>query len=79
MSDTTVLTIALGLVAVLFGLLMTVLGWLGNKVYSILVEMATSLNTIKAELHQRISGLDHRVTIIETRLDITGKQRKDAP
>lgn len=77
MDDTSVLTLALALVAVLFGLLTTVLGWMGNKVYSKLDEMSKSLNTIKAELHQRIAGIDRRVTVIETRLELRSEQRHE--
>lgn len=77
MSDTFLLTIALGLVATLFGLLISLLSWIGSRLYGKLDEMSKSLNTIKAELHQRITGLDRRVTVIETRLDLKAEQHHE--
>lgn len=66
MADTIILTVACSLVATLFGLLVLVLGWLGNKIYTKLDEMSKSLIKIAGDLHERINGLDRRVTVIET-------------
>jgi len=60
------LTVAASLVATLFGLLVMVAGWLGNKLYAKLDEMSKSLNAMASELHMRINGLDRRLTVIET-------------
>lgn len=68
MNDATLLTAAMSLVAILFALLVSVLGWIGGKLYNKLDEMSKSLNVIKTELHQRISGIDRRVTVIETKM-----------
>jgi|JI6StandDraft_1071083.scaffolds.fasta_scaffold597121_2 biopolymer transport protein ExbB/TolQ len=73
MSDTVLLTIAASLVATLFGLLVTIIGWLGNKFYSKLDEISRNLVTMAGELHERINGLDRRVTVVETRVE----RRKD--
>lgn len=73
MSDTVLLTIAASIVATLFGLLVTIIGWLGNKFYSKLDEISRNLVTMAGELHERINGLDRRVTVVETRVE----QRKD--
>lgn len=67
MSETLMLTIAASLVATLFGLLVAVLGWLGSKIYTKLEEMATTMHAIAGDLHERINGLDRRVTVVETR------------
>lgn len=67
MSETMLLTIAASLVATLFGLLVAVLGWLGNKIYAKLDEMAKTMQEIAGDLHDRINGLDRRVTVVETR------------
>lgn len=67
MNDTMLLTIASGLVATMFGLLVAVLGWMGSRVYSKLDEMAKTMHSIAGELHNRINGLDRRVTIVETK------------
>ena len=73
MRDTVLLTIAASLVATLFGLLVTIIGWLGNKFYSKLDEISRNLVTMAGELHERINGLDRRVTVVETRVE----RRKD--
>lgn len=67
MSETVLLTIAASLVATLFGLLVAVLSWLGNKIYTKLEEMASTMHAIAGDLHERINGLDRRVTVVETR------------
>jgi uncharacterized protein YoxC len=67
MTETQLLTMAASLVATLFGLLVVILGWLGNKIYSKLDEMSGTMRSIEWDLHDRINGLDKRVTVIETR------------
>lgn len=66
MNDTVLLTIASSLVATLFGLLVLIVGWLGNKLYGKLDEMSKNLNTMAGELHNRINGLDRRLVVVET-------------
>lgn len=67
MSDHIILTIAAGLVATMFGLLCAILGWLGNRIYSKVDEMSGNLVKMAGELHDRINGIDRRVTVVETR------------
>lgn len=67
MSDTVLLTVAASLVATLFGVLVALLGWLGSKVYEKLSEISNNLVDMAGELHERINGLDRRVTVVETR------------
>lgn len=67
MTDTMLLTIAASLVATLFGVLVALLGWLGSKVYEKLSEISKNLVDMAGELHERINGIDRRVTVIETR------------
>lgn len=69
MSETQLLTIASSLVATLFGLLVTVLGWLGSKIYTKLDEMSNTMHSIASDLNERINDLDRRVTVVETRCD----------
>ena len=69
MSETQLLTIAASLVATLFGLLVTMLGWLGNKFYTKLDEISKNLVDMAGELHERINGLDRRVTKVETQCE----------
>ncbi len=70
MNETAMLTLAASLVATLFGLLIALLGWLGNKIYSKLDDMAATMHRISGELHDRINGLDRRVTVVETKCDV---------
>ena len=69
MTDTQLLTIAASLVATLFGLLVALLSWLGNKFYTKLDEISGNLVKMAGELHERINGLDRRVTKVETQCE----------
>ena len=69
MSDTQLLTLAASLVATLFGLLVTVLGWLGNKFYSKLDEISKNLIVMAGELHDRINGLDRQMQELINSID----------
>ena len=69
MSDTQLLAISASLVATLFGVLVTVLGWLGNKFYVKLDEISKNLVDMAGELHDRINGLDRRITKVETQCE----------
>jgi uncharacterized protein YoxC len=68
--NTTLLAIAGALVATTFGLLCAILGWLGNRVYQKLDEMGKTLHRIAGDLHEKINGLDRRVTVVETRCGV---------
>ena len=69
MNETQLLTIACMLVATLFGILVAIIGWLGNKFYTKLDEISKNLVTMAGELHDRINGLDRRTTILETKIE----------
>ena len=69
MSETTMLVVASSLVATLFGLLVAIIGWLGNKSYAKLDEISKNLITMAGELHDRINGLDKRLVRVETTID----------
>lgn len=69
MSDTLLLTLSSSLLATLFGLLILILGWLGNKTYNKLDEISTNLVKMAGELHTRINDLDTRLVKVETRLE----------
>lgn len=66
MSDTQFLSVLMSLVAALFGIIIMILGWLGNKMYSKLDEMNRTIPVILAELAGRVRDLDRRVSRIET-------------
>lgn len=69
MNDAELLKLAAFLVATLLGLLVTLIGWLGNKFYTKLDEISKNLQEMAGELHERINGLDRRVTRVETQFE----------
>ena len=69
MTETTMLVVASSLVATLFGLLVAIIGWLGNKFYAKLDEISENLITMAGELHDRINGIDKRLVRVETTID----------
>lgn len=70
MNETLLLTIASSLVATLFGLLVAVLAWIGNKIYTKLDDLNNTMRRVEGDLHNRITDLDRRVTRVEERQDI---------
>ena len=69
MNETLLLTIAASLVATLFGVLVAIIGWLGNKFYAKLDEISNNLIAMAGELHDRINGIDKRLVRVETTID----------
>ena len=69
MTDTQLLPLAASLVAPVFGLLVTIIGWLGTEFYTKLDEISKNIVEMAGELHERINGLDRRVTKVETRCE----------
>lgn len=65
--ETQLLTLAGMLVAALFGVLTTIVGWMGSRVIQKLEDVVDKLNEVAGELHERINGLDRRITVVETR------------
>lgn len=68
-------TIGIALIGAMFGLLILILGWMGNKVYNKIDEIGRSVHNIETDLHGKISALDRRVTTVETRVDMALKVR----
>ena len=58
---------ATSLVAVMFGLLCAIMGWVGNRVSVKLDELDAKISAMASELHTRINQIDNRVTKLETR------------
>jgi predicted PurR-regulated permease PerM len=69
MDSQALITILLSLTATFFALLVSVFSWMGNKLYSKLSEMASTMHNIESDLHGRISDLDRRVTKVETKIE----------
>lgn len=67
MTEAQLFTMTGWLVAALFGLLCAILGWIGNKIFTKLESMSEGLSEIASELHEKVNGLDRRLTIVETK------------
>lgn len=63
MTDAQLLTLSAQLVAALFGLLILILGWMGNKLSTKLDAMTSIFDEIKREIQK----IDNRVTRLEER------------
>ena len=63
MTDAQLLTLSAQLVSALFGLLILILGWMGNKLSSKLDSMTSIFDEIKREIQK----IDNRVTRLEER------------
>lgn len=77
MTEGQMLSIASSIVATLFGLLVLILGWIGNKLYSKLDEISKRLERMAGELHERINGIDRRLTVVESACDHHHSRRED--
>ena len=71
MTDAQLLTISAQLVAALFGLLILILGWMGNKLSTKLDSMTSIFDDIKREIQK----IDNRVTRLEERCRFDHDQR----
>lgn len=57
--------ILLSLVSTLFGLLVAVFGWVGNKIYTKLDQVNDNLIKIDKDMTSKLSEIDKRVTKLE--------------
>ena len=71
MTDAQLLTLSAQLVAALFGLLILILGWMGNKLSTKLDSMTIIFDEIKREIQK----IDNRVTRLEERCRFEHDQR----
>lgn len=69
MNETQLLTLAAALVAAMFGLLTTVIGWMGSRAINSIDAMRDKLGEVAGELHTRINGIDNRLIRVETKLE----------
>ena len=68
---------AAALVATMFGLLCSVIGWIGSRAIASIDQMKDKLNEVAGELHDRINGLDRRITVVETGCNLRKGHRDD--
>ncbi len=73
MTEMQMLTIAAALVATMFGILATVLGWIGSRLHTKVDDMGKTLHSIAEGLHEKFNGLDKRVTVVETMMRDTDR------
>jgi uncharacterized protein YoxC len=66
MSENFIISIATSLVAIFFGMLVAILGWLGNKIYSSLENVNRSIREMEKEIMVRLGDMDRRITRIES-------------
>lgn len=66
MNENFIITITTSLVAVFFGLLVAVLGWIGNKIYTSLENVSRGLRDMEKELMLKLTDMDRRITRVET-------------
>lgn len=65
MTDQAFTALMLSLVGTFFGLLVAVLGWMGNKIYLKLEEVNLNLGKLDRDLTARVHEIDKRVTRLE--------------
>lgn len=70
MDQTQLITMLLSLVTVLFAVIVMMLGWMGNKLYSRLGEITKSIRHVESDLHFRVNKIDRRVTRVETHFNL---------
>jgi hypothetical protein len=76
MPEMNMLSILMGIIGTLVGLLTVVIGWIGTRIHSRLDSISTSLSGIEKDLRKDLSSLDRRLVAVETRHDMeTGKLR----
>ena len=65
MTDQAFTALMLSLVGTFFGLLVAVLGWMGNKIYLKLEEVNLNLGRLDRDLTIKVHEIDKRVTRLE--------------
>jgi len=71
------LGLAGALIAAVFGVLVAVLGWLGNKLYTKVDEIAKTMHQIAAGLHDKINDHGERLTRLEAGCSSNHRRRGD--
>jgi len=73
LTDTIVFTIVSSLLGVLFGVLLLLLAWIGNRVHTRLDEISKSLGAIERDLRSDLIMLDRRISRVESHIEIKVK------
>lgn len=75
MTSAQILSFYSSIVIVLFGIVMTLLGWLGTRLYSKLEEMSKSIRSIDGDLHERVAVIDKRLVAVEAKCQFEHDRR----
>ena len=78
MTNAQMLSFYSSIVIVLFGIVMTLLGWMGTRLYSKLEEMSKSIRSIEGDLHERVSVIDKRLVAVEAKCRFEHDRRTDS-
>ena len=78
MTNAQMLSFYSSIVVVLFGIVMTLLGWLGTRLYSKLEEMSKSIRSIEGDLHERVAVIDKRLVAVEAKCRFEHDRRNDS-
>jgi hypothetical protein len=75
MPEVNMLSVLMGMIGGLVGLLTVVLGWIGTRIHGRLDDISKSLSGIEKDLRKDLSSLDRRLVAVETRhnLESTGQ------
>ena len=77
MTNAQMLSFYSSIVIVLFGIVMTLLGWMGTRLYSKLEEMSKSIRSIEGDLHERVAVIDKRLVAVEAKCRFEHDRRTD--
>ncbi len=69
MIEANFLSIFFGMSSGVFAILITLIGWLGNRVVNKLDEISKKIEDVKIESLQKFSDLHGRVLLLEIRID----------
>ena len=77
MTSAQILSFYSSIVAILFGIIMAILGWIGTRLYSKLEEMSKSIRSIEGDLHERVANIDKRLVAVESQCRFEHERRID--
>lgn len=76
MSVEFIITIASSVVAILFGVLTAMIGWLGSRMINQLDNISSKVDLLEDSMYEKINAIENRVIILETRIAHSDSMRK---
>lgn len=77
MSETQVLAIAGAILAAMFGLLTTIIAWIGARAIASIDALRDKFADVASDLHDKISVIDNRLTKVETKMTWDARYNED--